>query len=373
MRRCAGLAQLGLLDNADIPEPEEGHSRPAQLRGRAGQAAAHRRGARALRRPPPRVSGRRDPAAPDALLPARRQQRARDRLRRRDQRGRQEDARHRRLRRHDAHRQERRRARVRERAARARRASSSCWSTRRDAASSASATRRRQLERQRAGRRQRPVPDDRSCACSRRRKKRCAASARRRSRSTRRTATCIAFVSTPAFDPNLFARGLSRAEYLALTEDPDRPMYDRALRGVYPPGSTVKPMFALAALEVRRGRRRTTLASAAAAGPRPATDACGATGSPEGHGTVDMRRAHRDLVRRVLLRHRATDGHRSHGELSSRSSAWAPPPASTSQASAAASCRRRHGRSAPTAKQGICRSGFPATRSASASARGRCS
>lgn len=59
----------------------------------------------------------------------------------------------------------------------------------------------------------------------------------------------IAFVSTPAFDPNLFARGLTRAEYLALTEDPDRPMYDRALRGVYPPGSTVKPMMAMAALE----------------------------------------------------------------------------------------------------------------------------
>ncbi|MFC4312575.1 penicillin-binding protein 2 [Steroidobacter flavus] len=59
----------------------------------------------------------------------------------------------------------------------------------------------------------------------------------------------LAFVSTPAFDPNLFARGLSRTQYLALTEDPTRPMYDRALRGVYPPGSTVKPLFALAALE----------------------------------------------------------------------------------------------------------------------------
>ena len=59
----------------------------------------------------------------------------------------------------------------------------------------------------------------------------------------------IALVSTPAFDPNLFARGLSRKDYLALTEDPNRPMYDRALRGVYPPGSTVKPLFAMAALD----------------------------------------------------------------------------------------------------------------------------
>lgn len=59
----------------------------------------------------------------------------------------------------------------------------------------------------------------------------------------------IAFVSRPGFDPNLFTRGLTRAEYRALTEDPDRPLYDRALRGVYPPGSTIKPGMALAALE----------------------------------------------------------------------------------------------------------------------------
>ncbi|HEY6645194.1 penicillin-binding protein 2 [Povalibacter sp.] len=59
----------------------------------------------------------------------------------------------------------------------------------------------------------------------------------------------LAFVSTPAFDPNLFARGLSRAQYVALTDNPERPMFDRALRGVYPPGSTIKPLMALAALE----------------------------------------------------------------------------------------------------------------------------
>ena len=59
----------------------------------------------------------------------------------------------------------------------------------------------------------------------------------------------IAFVSTPTFDPNGFARGLSHAEYAALTDNIDVPLYDRALRGVYPPGSTVKPLVALAALE----------------------------------------------------------------------------------------------------------------------------
>jgi penicillin-binding protein 2 len=59
----------------------------------------------------------------------------------------------------------------------------------------------------------------------------------------------IAFVSTPGFDPNQFGRGLSSAEYSALQNDIDRPLFNRALRGVYPPGSTIKPIVALAALE----------------------------------------------------------------------------------------------------------------------------
>jgi penicillin-binding protein 2 len=64
-----------------------------------------------------------------------------------------------------------------------------------------------------------------------------------------RNGDVLAFVSTPTFDPNGFARGLSYAEYAALSEDIDVPLYDRALRGVYPPGSTVKPLVALAGLE----------------------------------------------------------------------------------------------------------------------------
>jgi penicillin-binding protein 2 len=59
----------------------------------------------------------------------------------------------------------------------------------------------------------------------------------------------LAFVSTPTFDPNGFARGLSVPEYRALADNPDRPLIDRALRGVYPPGSTIKPFVALAALQ----------------------------------------------------------------------------------------------------------------------------
>jgi penicillin-binding protein 2 len=60
----------------------------------------------------------------------------------------------------------------------------------------------------------------------------------------------LALVSAPAFDPNLFALGMTTSEYNALQFDPDRPLFNRAVRGSYPPGSTIKPMLALAALEV---------------------------------------------------------------------------------------------------------------------------
>lgn len=58
----------------------------------------------------------------------------------------------------------------------------------------------------------------------------------------------IALVSRPGFDPNMFARGLTRAEFRTLNENPDRPLFNRALRGTYPPGSTIKPVVALAGL-----------------------------------------------------------------------------------------------------------------------------
>jgi penicillin-binding protein 2 len=62
-----------------------------------------------------------------------------------------------------------------------------------------------------------------------------------------KTGDVIALASTPGFDPNNFVRGLSVAEYAALQNDIDKPLLNRALRGAYPPGSTVKPLYALAA------------------------------------------------------------------------------------------------------------------------------
>ncbi|MGN6453327.1 MAG: penicillin-binding protein 2, partial [Steroidobacteraceae bacterium] len=58
----------------------------------------------------------------------------------------------------------------------------------------------------------------------------------------------LALVSLPGFDPSLFARGITGAEYRALADDIDRPLFNRALRGTYPSGSTIKPVLGLAAL-----------------------------------------------------------------------------------------------------------------------------
>ena len=59
----------------------------------------------------------------------------------------------------------------------------------------------------------------------------------------------LTLVSTPSFDPNLFAVGMSQSQFSELQNDMDRPLFNRAVRGTYPPGSTIKPMLALAALE----------------------------------------------------------------------------------------------------------------------------
>lgn len=59
----------------------------------------------------------------------------------------------------------------------------------------------------------------------------------------------LALVSSPSFDPNAFALGMSTSEYNALRLNRDQPLFNRAVRGSYPPGSTIKPMLALAALE----------------------------------------------------------------------------------------------------------------------------
>jgi penicillin-binding protein 2 len=63
-----------------------------------------------------------------------------------------------------------------------------------------------------------------------------------------RNGDVLVLASRPGFDPNLFARGLTRAEFAGLNGNPDQPLFNRALRGTYPPGSTIKPLVALAGL-----------------------------------------------------------------------------------------------------------------------------
>jgi penicillin-binding protein 2 len=62
------------------------------------------------------------------------------------------------------------------------------------------------------------------------------------------TGDVLAFVSKPGFDPNLFVDGIDPANWELLNESPDKPLLNRPLRGAYPPGSTIKPFLALAAL-----------------------------------------------------------------------------------------------------------------------------
>src|SRR5436305_6164590 len=63
------------------------------------------------------------------------------------------------------------------------------------------------------------------------------------------TGDVLALVSSPSFDPMVFSTGLSPALWQELSTDPRNPLTDKAVAGVYPPGSTFKPVVALAALE----------------------------------------------------------------------------------------------------------------------------
>lgn len=101
------------------------------------------------------------------------------------------------------------------------------------------------------------------------------------------TGEVLAFASTPAFDPNAISAGLSRKAYLALQDDVDRPLFNRALRGTYPPGSTIKPIIALAALH------HGTMSPADRIPCRgyymlPGSSHRYRDWKPEGHGMVDM-------------------------------------------------------------------------------------
>jgi penicillin-binding protein 2 len=63
-----------------------------------------------------------------------------------------------------------------------------------------------------------------------------------------RNGAVLAMASKPGYNPNLFVGGISQKDYQALRSDPQQPLFNRVLRGQYPPGSTIKPFMGLAAL-----------------------------------------------------------------------------------------------------------------------------
>ncbi|GAB2885876.1 penicillin-binding protein 2 [Microbulbifer echini] len=73
------------------------------------------------------------------------------------------------------------------------------------------------------------------------------------------TGGVLAFVSKPSFDPNLFVTGISFADYRALSDSLDVPLFNRAVQGQYPPGSTLKPLMGLGGLEAGLISRETKI------------------------------------------------------------------------------------------------------------------
>ena len=65
------------------------------------------------------------------------------------------------------------------------------------------------------------------------------------------TGEILALVSSPSFNPNLFVTGIGHADYSALRDNLDQPLYNRAVQGSYPPGSTIKPMEALGGIHYK--------------------------------------------------------------------------------------------------------------------------
>ncbi|HNV12940.1 MAG TPA: penicillin-binding protein 2 [bacterium] len=64
-----------------------------------------------------------------------------------------------------------------------------------------------------------------------------------------RNGEILSLVSWPAYDNNIFSKGVSQSDYSKLLNDPDRPLFNRAVNGTFPSGSTLKPTIAAAALE----------------------------------------------------------------------------------------------------------------------------
>jgi len=103
------------------------------------------------------------------------------------------------------------------------------------------------------------------------------------------TGAVVAYVSKPEFDPNLFVHGISHKDYDALQYGAYKPLFDRAISGQYPPGSTLKPFVGLAGVEQRRfGVRESMYCRGHYLLPDDATQRKYRDWKKWGHGTVDL-------------------------------------------------------------------------------------
>ncbi len=102
-----------------------------------------------------------------------------------------------------------------------------------------------------------------------------------------RNGDILALASLPSFDPNGFSTGLLTAEYAALRDDLSRPLFNRAIRGQYPPGSTIKPLLGIAALETHNITLEHRLMCQGAYS-LPGSSHRYRDWKPEGHGLVDL-------------------------------------------------------------------------------------
>ncbi|MCU0679294.1 MAG: penicillin-binding protein 2 [Planctomycetes bacterium] len=98
----------------------------------------------------------------------------------------------------------------------------------------------------------------------------------------------MAMVSLPAYNNNLFARGISREDYAKLSNREDRPLFNRAISGEYPSGSTIKPILAAAALEEGIINEHTSFLSV---GGIRIGQWFFPDWLPGGHGTTDVKKA----------------------------------------------------------------------------------
>jgi penicillin-binding protein 2 len=101
------------------------------------------------------------------------------------------------------------------------------------------------------------------------------------------TGDILAFVSKPGYDPNLFVEGIDSANWELLNDSPDKPLLNRPLRGAYPPGSTIKPFLALAALTSGKRTPGQTISDPGFF-QLPGSSYRFRDDKPGGHGAVDM-------------------------------------------------------------------------------------